>query len=99
MMVTSVLRSGTSLMWAMTLFFIIIYIFSIFLMQQVSHYLFTEGDAAIGAETLTRMWGSLFASSYTLFQAMTGGISWGEISDPLLEIHWMTAAVVAFFVF
>jgi len=35
----------------------------------------------------------------TLFQAVSGGISWEVISDPLVEIHWINGIVVLFYIF
>merc|ERR1740121_432645 len=98
-MVYSILRSAPSLCWSMLVIIMIIYIFCIFMVQNVSEYLFQEGPDVNNYEKLQDHWGSLTEGHYTLYQVMTGGISWGEVSNPLITIHWSNGVVIAFFVF
>jgi len=98
-MVYSILRSASSFCWSMLIIIIIIYIFSIFMVQSVSEYLFREGPDVHNYDKLRDHWGSLTEGHYTLFQVMTGGISWGEVSNPVITIHWSNGLVIAFFVF
>jgi len=37
-------------------------------------------------ENIQRAFGSLFVTQYTLFKSMIGGVSWGEVADPLLSV-------------
>jgi hypothetical protein len=104
MMVYSILRSGTSLLWSLILFFIIIYIFSIFLMQQVADTLYDkDADSAnhdqLWASRLQKRWGSLMKSVYTMYACMSGGMNWAEVADDLLLISWTNAVCLGFFTF
>jgi len=100
MMVFSILRSGLSLLWSMIMLAIIIFIFSVYLSQQVTYYLHDMGDKQ--NETIVKLqdyFQSLTYAAYLLFQCISGGISWGEVGGPLLEIHWSNGLVLCFFVF
>jgi len=99
MMVYSILKSAPSLCWSMLIIIMIIYVFCLFVVQNVSDYLFNEGPDVLNYEKLRDHWGSLSNGHYTLYQVMTGGISWGEVSNPLISIHWTNGLVIAFFVF
>lgn len=111
MMVLSILRSGRALIWSIVLLGIIIYIFSIFLMQASSqhlaervrqinkHEMFNGFPSASVEGQLDEKFGSLHSACYVLFQAISGGVSWAEISDPLGKVHWSNALVFCFFVF
>jgi len=55
-------------------------------------------------ETLFEAWRSVPQAMYTLFKVSTGGVSWGEISDPLLHVPGLHIfaiflAYIAFFMF
>merc|ERR1712232_280190 len=45
------------------------------------------------------MFGSFFLSMHTLFQVVSGGIDWREMSNPLIEIHWTHALVLLCYIF
>lgn len=99
-MVFSVLRSGLSLLWSMVMLGIIIFVFSVYLTQNVTFYLYYDADPQDTAtQTLRDYFGSLMYAFYMLFQCISGGISWGEVGKPLLEIHWSNGVVLCFYVF
>merc|ERR1740121_1553926 len=45
------------------------------------------------------MYGSLFSTMYTLFQSMSGGVSWGVASEAMRGPGWLLEAVVIGYVF
>jgi len=99
LIVLAVLRSGTSLFWSIVCLAIIIFIFAIFFMHSVTYYLFEcEMDCDENRE-MADMFGSLVLSCYSLFQAVSGGISWHAVADPLTKVHWSNGIVFTFFVF
>jgi len=72
--------------------------------------LWKKGDNGAGQpesellETLYNSWDSMPQAMYTLFKVSTGGVSWGDVSDPLLQIMgWQTFCIflvyIAFFLF
>jgi len=99
MMVNSILHSGSALFWTTVLFSFIIFVFSIYFMQTTTFFLATHGVLGKNSAKLIEHWGSVAKSSYTLFLCMSGGISWVEISAPLLKIHWVHTAMLSFYMF
>jgi voltage-gated sodium channel len=99
LMVLSVIKSGTSLLWSLVLLSIIIYVFGIFLMQAVTQQLSEKKLSDELGGQLLHWFGSLSATFYSLFLAVTGGVSWIEISDPLIEAHWWNGLVLSFYIF
>jgi len=99
MMVHSVLHSGSSLLWMTVLFSFMIFVFSIYFMQQVTFFLAYEEVHPLDRVKLVEHWGSVVKSYYTLFLCISGGISWVEISAPLLKIHWTNTAILGFYMF
>eukprot|EP00746_Dinoflagellata_sp_MGD_P045448 gnl/MRDRNA2_/MRDRNA2_211336_c0_seq1.p1 gnl/MRDRNA2_/MRDRNA2_211336_c0~~gnl/MRDRNA2_/MRDRNA2_211336_c0_seq1.p1 ORF type:complete len:487 (+),score=72.37 gnl/MRDRNA2_/MRDRNA2_211336_c0_seq1:187-1461(+) len=88
MMVSSIMGSIKSLVWVIGLLFIILYIVAMYLTQVVTDYrMASDSDPNLAAK-LESVFGSLFEGMYYLFQTMTGGVSWGEVSNPLTELHW-----------
>jgi len=83
-----------SLFWLFTLLMILIYVFSIILTQGATEYLRTSSDAAIEDR-----YGSLFTTMYTLFQAMCGGVSWGDVTTPLQRVGGFYFAVSLVYIF
>lgn len=105
MMVYSVLMSGGSLVWSMLLFFIIIYMFGMYFCQMVVYHLSDinfQPDGHLGEhdiKVLLFRWGNLANCWYTLFLSMTGGVSWGEVVNPLILIHWSHSLAMILFMF
>lgn len=67
-------------------------------MQQVTDFL-VESPSANFNDKLSEQWGSIFASSYTLYMVMSGGVSWKDVSEPLLDMHWIHGLALFFYVF
>lgn len=105
MMVFSVLMSGGSLVWSMLLFFVILYMFGMYFCQMVLYHLSDNNFQPAGrlsqtdVDHLLEDWGSLPHGWYTLFRCMTGGISWGDVAKPLINIHWVHLLALVLFMF
>jgi len=107
MMVYSILRSGWCLVWTLVMLYLVIFIAGIYFTQNVTEYRKQQAkDDGIRSqehielmEKLEDMFGGISLSHYTLFQAVSGGVSWGEISDRLMRIHWSNGVIMCFFVF
>lgn len=100
LLVIMISDSMKPLMWALVMLFIIIYVFSIVFTAAASDHLkendVLDSKCAFDSKIKWR-YGSLPKSIYTLVQAMLGGVSWGEVADPLLDIGWMP--VLQFFIY
>jgi len=99
MMVASIMSCGPPLVWSIVLFFFISFVFGVFLMVSVTSWVATSGPEAEHVTELRHWFGSLDKTLYTLFKSIFGGISWCEISDALLYVHWTNAVFFCFYVF
>jgi len=101
-----IVDSMKSLMWALIMLTIIIYVFAIWFTQSASDYIHKNlaeaealtGSAARNIPELQRQFGSLMRTVYTLVQAMLGGVSWGVVSDVLLTIDLQTTLLFFFYI-
>ncbi|CAK0857969.1 unnamed protein product [Prorocentrum cordatum] len=95
-MVAGIMNCGKSLLWASLLIGIMTYTFSVVFLQASLAYLEDSGHETIvnvdcsndiGAGcSIRNNFNSLVGGMYTLFKAMSGGSSWGDVSDTLTEI-------------
>jgi len=97
-LIYSILCTIKSVMWAMLLLAIIIYVFALVFTQAVSEYIVInsieydgEDIEACGSDEaiLLMYWGSLPISMFTLFKSIAGGISWDVVVQPLQEVSPM----------
>mmetsp|Transcript_114526 Transcript_114526/g.370180 ORF Transcript_114526/g.370180 Transcript_114526/m.370180 type:complete len:301 (+) Transcript_114526:1607-2509(+) len=88
MMVAAILSSMISLSWALILLLMLIYLFAIFIMQGVLQSLEYDAELPVRSESvLLSHYGTLGDSIITLFKAISGGIDWGDVAQPLQELH------------
>lgn len=106
-----IVDSMKSLLWALIMLAIVVYVFAISLttgaadwskaVVGVDNPAWLELVEASADPTLVQMhkrFGSLAKTAYTLVQAMLGGISWGEVSDLLMEIDVISPALLLLYV-
>mmetsp|Transcript_97341 Transcript_97341/g.153380 ORF Transcript_97341/g.153380 Transcript_97341/m.153380 type:complete len:348 (+) Transcript_97341:3-1046(+) len=100
-MVLSMLASFSTLLWAIALLMIIIFVFGLFLADIVTKHLHSNKESLHGKDeiALKRSFGSIWRAAYSLFLSVSGGISWIEISDPLFGIHTSVGLVFCFYIF
>lgn len=98
-MVLSIIVTMKSLIWALMLLVMIFYGFAIAFTQAVANYTQTvaaeklEAPEMCGEADITLFWGSVPKSMFTLFKAMTGGISWHVVVQPLSNVSWFSVAL------
>eukprot|EP00403_Amphidinium_massartii_P026050 CAMPEP_0178402588 /NCGR_PEP_ID=MMETSP0689_2-20121128/16920_1 /TAXON_ID=160604 /ORGANISM="Amphidinium massartii, Strain CS-259" /LENGTH=879 /DNA_ID=CAMNT_0020023495 /DNA_START=41 /DNA_END=2676 /DNA_ORIENTATION=+ len=100
-LVTSLAGSLKAFGWTMLLIFMLIYTVAIFFTQLVTdHRLGLDGgDHVAYASHLPRYFGSLGDTILALYQAILGGVSWREITTPLMgEIHTMLGFVFSVYI-
>jgi hypothetical protein len=100
--VSSILGSMKSLLWTVVLLFLLVYIFAVFLTQQVlDHRVNLRKDAQVTNEfdkDLSYYFGSLGRSIFSLYQAITGGEDWDSMANPLMQrISVVLGLVLAFY--
>jgi len=104
-MVAGILGSLQSLVWALVLLFLVMFVVATSVMQIVAEELAIHnsqkeesGISDKGADDLVKYYGTMFSSLFTLYKSITGGISWTEVADPLVEISPFMGAAFAVFI-
>jgi len=99
MMVTSIVGCVKSLMWAVVLLLVMLYMFGVFFTQGVTSYCI-EHDKCASAEFEKHLsfYGSVPRSIYTLYKAMSGGVDWGDPAEPLSDVGGIYVLFYIFFI-
>jgi len=84
--------SLSSFFWASILYLMLTYIVALVILERVAG----QFDAA---ETKKRFADSVATSFLILFQAITGGMDWGEVSSPLFEVSADLGMIFLLYVF
>ena len=93
-LVSSIVFTLKSLVWALVLLFLIMYGFGIVFTQAAVLYARDNADTA-PADTLDAIqlyWADLYSSILTLFMSIAGGISWEVALRPMMDISPFSAA-------
>merc|ERR1712032_749361 len=72
----SVLATMTSLLWTLVLLVMIMYVFGTIFTQSCIDYLVADSP---NDPRFKEFWGGLPASMFTLFKAISGGVSWHDV--------------------
>jgi len=88
-LISSVLHTLRSLGWTMVLLGMITYVFGILFTQAATQHLIEDGSEV---PRLEDAYGTVGRSIFTLFQAISGGVDWGNIVIPLGLVHPMWVA-------
>jgi hypothetical protein len=100
LMVQGIIGCGNSLFWAIVLLLTIILVFATCFTQVVTASLaenkgmFTPQEEKV----LRTSYGSLLRTVYSLFKAIAGGVSWGELADPLLNMSPALCVIFCLFI-
>lgn len=86
-----IMGSLASFLWTFFLLMLLVYVMSVFFTQLVAD--FADYQPPEVASTLRRYFGSLGAAVLATFQAVSGGIDWRDLTDPLMEISPLLAVL------
>ena len=86
-----------SLIWAMVLLILIVYIFGILFLQAMQDQVEVEMSPE-ALEKAEKHFGSLWLSMLSLFMSIAGGVSWGELLLPLKAVSWVWVALFLFYI-
>jgi len=81
-MVASIAGSLRTFLWTIALLLLMIYIIGVYITQVVVDHRIASEEEILDPK-LTRYFGSLGDSVLSLFQAMSGGVDWDDLVDPL----------------
>ena len=96
-LVQSILGTLKALVWAMLLLTLINYVFAAIFTDVVGNFEY-EVPQLEAEDDLQLFFGTLQASSLTLFMAITGGLSWFEATQPLKRISWLWVYVFCVYI-
>eukprot|EP00811_Abedinium_folium_P019523 NODE_2846_length_2132_cov_10.574065.p1 GENE.NODE_2846_length_2132_cov_10.574065~~NODE_2846_length_2132_cov_10.574065.p1 ORF type:complete len:630 (-),score=134.15 NODE_2846_length_2132_cov_10.574065:241-1920(-) len=88
-MVGGIVNSFPPLLWACFLLLVIMYGFAVFFMSAAVSFLVSKdpGEEASQVEALEANFGTIYRTIAVLFEGVTGGRDWGELSLPMKFIH------------
>ncbi|CAK9071275.1 unnamed protein product [Durusdinium trenchii] len=88
-LVACIVYSAKSFIWSVMFVFLLVYIYGLYLTQSVHLHRLETGKNAAGDEVLAEYFGTVGRSILSLFQALTGGIDWRDLVEPLSEyMNW-----------
>jgi len=97
-MVVMILLSLRSLFWLGVLLSAMMYLLAICFTQGFSDYWYNPSFKSKNP-VVQRHYGSLSRSIYSLFKSMSGGQSWGELSDALMEVDAIMPILFLMYIF
>eukprot|EP00435_Cladocopium_sp_Y103_P073863 s24_g45.t1 len=88
-LVACIVYSAKSFIWSVAFVFLLVYIYGLYLTQSVHLHRLETGPNAAGDEVLAEYFGTVGRSILSLFQALTGGIDWRDLVEPLSQyMNW-----------
>lgn len=100
-MVFGIMHSIMSLIWAIILLLLIMFLFACYLTQAVTDEFMDEGGSQLAEEDreiLRQAYGGLMYTMYSLYQAITGGQDWSYFADPLFKISSLLGTLFCFYI-
>lgn len=96
-MVAGIFNSVKSLVWAMFLLSLIMYIFGVLFMQVLAEAL-VKDVPEVDPVLVDKHYGTMQATIYTLYRSISGGIDWGDVAEPLFEANPIIGACFAIYI-
>lgn len=100
-MVCSIASSMKSLMWTLVLLLLLMYVIGVYLTQMIADTGQINPDIFIKEPMLKYYYGNLPRGVLSLYQAMTGGVDWNDLLQPLEDqiTPWMGLVFAAYIAF
>jgi len=100
--VSSIMGSFRSLFWTVLLLLLMMYIVGVWFLQSVTDHFLAKGSDFIpstGEDKLREHFHSLGQTILSLWQALSGGVDWGDVADPLMsEVEPLLGVAFAAFI-
>jgi len=96
-MSVAIANCSMMLIWAVVFLMLLVFLFSILLIDAASQHVSDNPDGREELEPLKSFYGSLAMTMLTLFMSLTGGVDWWDVVEPLLYISPGYALVFIFF--
>mgnify|MGYP002803551089 FL=1 len=101
-LVTSIFHTLKSLVWALVLLSLIVYVFAVLFTQAVNDFVndpeLHPKLSSQESEASRVYYGSLVSTMLSLFMSITGGVSWEEVLVPLYTISYAWVVIYVFYI-
>jgi len=101
-LVTSIFHTLKSLVWALVLLSLIVYVFAVLFTQAVNDFVndpeLHSKLSSQESEASRVYYGSLVSTMLSLFMSITGGVSWEEVLVPLYTISYAWVVIYVFYI-
>ncbi|CAJ1420922.1 unnamed protein product [Effrenium voratum] len=97
----SILYTLKSLIWALVLLTLIVYVFGILFAQAVNDHITDPALPPLSDQALAMSeiyFGNLWLAMLSLFMSIAGGVSWEQVLVPLQAISWIWVMVFLFYI-
>jgi len=98
LMLLAIVTSSMPLIWAFICVMGIIYVFGVVFQQGATVHISTAGGQDSNVPLLEEHFDSMPQTLLTLFMCVTGGVSWKEVVDPLISVHWLYGILFVCFI-
>ncbi|CAE7022037.1 Scn11a [Symbiodinium natans] len=95
LIVSCLILSLRTFLWSVLLLVMTIYVMAIYITQACNLRRFENPDAA-GNDLLKKWWGDIFTSMLSVFQALSGGVDWNDVLQPIRA--YVSSALAVFLV-
>eukprot|EP00929_Paragymnodinium_shiwhaense_P055441 TRINITY_DN27774_c0_g2_i1.p1 TRINITY_DN27774_c0_g2~~TRINITY_DN27774_c0_g2_i1.p1 ORF type:complete len:869 (+),score=111.53 TRINITY_DN27774_c0_g2_i1:147-2753(+) len=102
LLITAICGTLKSCAFTLIMLFLFMYMFATLFTQGCYDFIQEETSFSVPPEMmhlLKKYYGTFFRSLYTLFTTLNGGISWGEVVEPLAWVGWAYVALFMIYVF
>lgn len=97
-MLAGIMASMKSLIWALLLSAILAFIVGVCIMDFVALELGEDDTDPPLKDQLLKYYGSMETTLFSLYQAVTNGCDWGNMTDPLLTVHPLLCVLFAAYI-
>eukprot|EP00401_Gymnodinium_catenatum_P014340 CAMPEP_0117476920 /NCGR_PEP_ID=MMETSP0784-20121206/10556_1 /TAXON_ID=39447 /ORGANISM="" /LENGTH=507 /DNA_ID=CAMNT_0005271207 /DNA_START=1 /DNA_END=1521 /DNA_ORIENTATION=+ len=100
-MIYALTHSLSTLCWSLVLLFFEMYFFVVCFTQAATDFRIDHGQEHAEAEPLNKSFGSLEDAFYSMYMAVSGGVDWGDLAEPLFQISpgWFHGGLFILFTF
>jgi len=95
LIVSCLILSLRTFLWSVLLLVMTIYVMAIYITQACNIRRFENPDAD-GNDLLQKWWGDIFISMLSVFQALSGGVDWNDVYQPIFK--YVSPALAVFLV-
>lgn len=96
-MVMSILGSFRPLLWTCALLVLLLFVNGVYITQVVNDYR-SDNENVAWLPELEYYFGSVSTAVYSLFKSVSGGVDWGDVSEPLAAISPAFPLYFSFFI-